>query len=224
MTDTLILLPILLFSVIIHEIAHGAMALRAGDPTAKLSGRLTLNPIPHIDLVGSIIVPLVSLLTAGQVFIAWAKPVPVNPLNFRRPRFDELLVAAAGPISNLILAALCGVIAAGLVLFAGVLGINGGLGEELLRFLVQMFYLGITLNIVLAVFNLIPVPPLDGSHVIGAFLPLEAAEAYARIGFWGVFIILFLMNVPAFYTAFMTIVALLRAPIMLFLRIVTQAI
>ena len=107
MLEQLYILPILLFSVVIHEISHGLMALRCGDPTAKNSGRITLNPIPHIDLVGSILVPLVSLMATGRIFIAWAKPVPVNPMNFRNPRRDDILVSVVGPISNLLVGLVC---------------------------------------------------------------------------------------------------------------------
>ena len=107
MLEELYILPVLLFSVVIHEISHGYMALRLGDSTAKEMGRLTLNPIPHIDPMGSVVVPLFSLLVAGQVFIAWAKPVPINPLNFPNYRRDDLLVAAVGPLSNIVLAFVC---------------------------------------------------------------------------------------------------------------------
>ena len=115
MLRELYILPILLFSVIIHEISHGYAALKLGDPTARDSGRLTLNPIPHIDLMGSIIIPLFSLLTVGQVLIAWAKPVPVNPMNFSDYKRDEVIVSAVGPLSNLALALLCSLITIGLL-------------------------------------------------------------------------------------------------------------
>ena len=108
MIEQLPVIPILIFSVIIHEVAHGWMALRLGDPTARDMGRLTLNPLPHIDLIGSVLVPLMSLAAAGHVFIAWAKPVPVNPMNFHNPRRDSVLVSAVGPVSNFLLALLCG--------------------------------------------------------------------------------------------------------------------
>ena len=104
--DSLYILPILLFSIVVHEVAHGWMALRLGDSTARDSGRLTLNPIPHIDPIGSIAIPLLSYLSAGSVFIAWAKPVPINPANFRNFRRDDILVSIIGPFSNLV----CGVL------------------------------------------------------------------------------------------------------------------
>jgi Zn-dependent protease len=207
MIDQLYILPILLFSVIIHEIAHGWVALKLGDPTAKMMGRLTLNPVPHIDLVGSIIVPLFSLLAAGSVFIAWAKPVPVDPRNFAHYRRDDMLVSVAGPVSNLVLALVCSIT---VILLAianrTVEGMNAPLADESMVFLLRMFYGGIYLNIMLAVFNLLPVPPLDGSHVLASLLPAKAAAVYARIGFAGIFLILFLMRVPVFSDAFQGII------------------
>jgi Zn-dependent protease len=213
MVEHLYIIPILLFSVIIHEIAHGWMALRLGDPTAKLMGRLTLNPIPHIDPIGSILVPLFSLLAAGQVFIAWAKPVPVNPANFVNYRRDDVMVSMVGPLSNILLALgctlffiLCGLLRA----WAGTA--ETGVVDGVLVFLCRMWYGGIVLNIMLAVFNLIPVPPLDGSHVLASLLPDELADRYTRVGFFGIFILLFLMRVPAVSTAFGTVVELLFVP------------
>ena len=203
MVDQLYILPILLFSVIIHEIAHGVMALRLGDPTARSMGRLTLNPISHIDPVGSILVPLFSLLVAGRVFIAWAKPVPVNPLNFSNYKRDDILVAVVGPLSNIALAFACtvAVILVGLV-GAPVAGLPFPMFAEGVAFLLKMFYGGVYLNIVLAVFNLIPVPPLDGSHVVASLLPDRLADQYRNIGFFGIFVVIFLMRVPLFSSMF----------------------
>ena len=213
MIDQLYILPILLFSVIIHEIAHGWVALKLGDPTAKMMGRLTLNPVPHIDLVGSIIVPLFSLFAAGSVFIAWAKPVPVDPRNFAHYRRDDMLVSVAGPVSNLVLALVCSIT---VILLAianrTVEGMNAPLADESMVFLLRMFYGGIYLNIMLAVFNLLPVPPLDGSHVLASLLPAKAGAVYARIGFAGIFLILFLMRVPVFSDAFQGIIRGLFIP------------
>jgi Zn-dependent protease len=213
MIGQLYILPILLFSVIIHEIAHGYMAMKLGDPTARMMGRLTLNPIPHIDLVGSIIVPLLSLLLAGQVFIAWAKPVPVNPMNFSNYKRDDILVSIVGPISNILLALGCSIAVIALGLFTHALpGTGSPFLEEGMTFLLKMFYGGIYLNIVLAVFNLIPVPPLDGSHVLASILPAELANQYRSIGFVGIFVILFLMRVPAFSSAFNSVIGGLFIP------------
>ncbi len=223
MIDQIYILPILLFSVIIHEIAHGWMALRLGDPTAKMMGRLTLNPIPHIDLVGSILVPLFSILAAGQVFIAWAKPVPVNGMNFKNYRRDDVLVSVVGPVSNLILAVACTVLFIASTYARAWIGAPDGSGlDQVLIFVCRMFYGGIILNIVLAVFNLIPVPPLDGSHVLAALLPDEAADRYQRIGFLGVFVVIFLMRVPLFNGIFSSIVAALFAPLRALITLVFQ--
>lgn len=203
MTDYLPLLPILLFSVVVHELAHGWMALRLGDPTARDAGRLTLNPLPHIDPIGSVLIPLLSLATAGRVFIAWAKPVPVNPGYFTRVRRDEAFVSAMGPVSNILLAGCCSVAVILLGLLTRSLDVQeGSAGYALLLFLYKMFYGGAYLNIVLAIFNLLPIPPLDGSHLMAAVLPPRIAEGYRRIGFFGVFVLIFLLSVPAVGAAF----------------------
>jgi Zn-dependent protease len=199
MTAHLSIIPILLFSVIIHEMAHGWVALRLGDPTARDSGRLTLNPIPHIDIIGSIIVPVLSLLSAGRIFIAWAKPVPVNPYNFSDFRRGDLMVSIVGPLSNLALALGCSILVIVLTL-AGppIARLDLRLLTELWKFLMQMFLGGVYLNVGLAVFNLIPIPPLDGSHVLASLLPDDLANSYRRIGFVGIFLLILLLRVPAF--------------------------
>jgi Zn-dependent protease len=197
MIDGLIILPIVIVSVIVHEIAHGWMAMRLGDTTAKDLGRLTLNPIPHIDLIGSIVVPLLSLAASGHVFIAWAKPVPVNPFNFRNPRRDSVLVSIVGPASNIVLAFICTlVVVVAAVLARAADGSASPLAGDILEFVVRMFYGGMAVNVALAVFNMLPIPPLDGSHVLAAALPPEAARQYMRVGFLGVILLLFLMRVP----------------------------
>jgi Zn-dependent protease len=210
--STLTILPILLFSVVVHELAHGWMALRLGDTTARDLGRLTLNPIPHIDPVGSIIVPLVSLLMAGRVFLAWAKPVPVNPANFSRPRRDDILVALVGPVSNFALALFSTAMFILLANAARALPPGGGAADEALKFLLQMFYGGIVLNIVLGLFNLIPVPPLDGSHVVASLLPEAAGRTFRRIGFGGAFALILAMQYGPVLGAFYDIVGVLKYP------------
>jgi Zn-dependent protease len=174
---------VLLFSVIVHEVAHGYVALLNGDPTARMLGRITLNPIPHIDPVGTILLPLL-LYIANLPIIGMAKPVPVNPLNYRNYRWGEFAVSAAGPMSNLILAGVFAVILR--------LGLaNPGL--------MQLAYFGVSINILLALFNLIPIPPLDGSHILAIFLPRELARLYAYLQPVGFILILIL-----FYTGVMT--------------------
>lgn len=213
MAEHLSIIPILLFSVIIHEMSHGWMALRLGDPTARDMGRLTLNPIPHIDIVGSIIVPLLSFFSAGRVFIAWAKPVPVNPYNFSDMRRDDLLVSVVGPLSNLVMALACTI----MVMLLGVAapfvaGADTRILTELWTFFMQMFLGGVYLNVGLAVFNLIPIPPLDGSHVLASLLPEDMADGYRRVGFLGILLILFLLRVPAFNAAFGYVLGAVFAP------------
>ncbi len=212
MLRELYILPILLFSVIIHEISHGYAALKLGDPTARDSGRLTLNPIPHIDIVGSIIVPLFSLLTVGQVMIAWAKPVPVNPMNFSDYNRGEIIVSAAGPLSNLIMALACAVITIALLQVQPIIG-DAAASSPFFVFLVKMFYGGIYLNVMLGVFNLVPIPPLDGSHVLESFLPETAAATYSRLGFMGIFVIIILMQIPSFLAVFNSVINFFYAPL-----------
>jgi Zn-dependent protease len=142
--DMSLMAVVLLFSVIVHEVAHGYVAWLNGDPTARLAGRITLNPIPHIDPIGTILLPLLLLVTKAGIIFGWAKPVPVNPSYFRNIRWGEVTCSFAGPASNLILAAL----------FAYLLRLNlGGAG------LIQLAYYGCIINIFLALFNLIPIPP-----------------------------------------------------------------
>jgi len=174
-------LAVLLGSVIIHEVAHGAMALRLGDDTAKLAGRLTLNPIKHLDVVGSFLFPLFLYFAKFPFILGWAKPVPYNPTRlYRDLRYGPLKVALAGPASNILVALIVGTILR--------LG-SGFFSQEVVNLIGFIVFL----NILLAIFNLIPIPPLDGSKIIAAFLPPGAALAFERIGFLGIFIILFLL-------------------------------
>ncbi len=211
MFDAVSILPILLFSVVIHELAHGCVALWLGDPTARDQGRLTLNPIPHIDPIGSVIIPLFSLLSAGQVFIAWAKPVPVNAAYFSRVRRDDILVSIAGPASNLVMALVCA------LLVIGVANLPAGTPQSLhdrgLRFLMKMFSGGISLNVLLAVFNMIPIPPLDGSHVVASLLPPAASLTYRRVGFYGIFLIMLLLQWGPFARMLSAVIDFLTGPI-----------
>jgi Zn-dependent protease len=174
---------VLLFSIIVHEVSHGYVALLNGDPTARIMGRITLNPGPHIDPVGSILIPGILLLTHAGLLFGWAKPVPVNPLNYRNYRWGEITVSAAGPLSNLALA----------VVFAFLLRLDlGNVG------VLKMAYFGVTINIFLALFNLIPIPPLDGSHILAILLPPELKRWYHHLDQVGFILILIL-----FYTGVM---------------------
>jgi Zn-dependent protease len=217
--DSLYILPILLFSIVVHEVAHGWLALRLGDSTARDFGRLTLNPIPHIDPIGSIAIPLLSYITAGSVFIAWAKPVPINPANFRNFRRDDILVALIGPLSNLLVAFCCAVLYVLSGRFFGPLQlVDGAVQRDMATFLIQMFAAGITLNIFLAVFNLIPVPPLDGSHVLSSLLPPELGERFRQIGFFGILLVILLMRLDPVRNFILTVVMTVRIPYEMFIN------
>ena len=176
--EQLIMLLVLFFSVIIHEIAHGYIALLNGDPTAKLYGRLTLNPLPHIDPVGTILVPALLFLSHSGILFGWAKPVPVNPMNFRNFRTGELSVSAAGPLSNFFLA----------FVFAQ---LSRWAGNNQGFFL--LCYAGVYINLILMLFNLIPIPPLDGSKVIMPLLPRAMQQLYAQLEPVGFILILILL-------------------------------
>ena len=179
----LLMIPMLLFAVIAHEVAHGYVAWRCGDPTAKLAGRLTLNPLPHIDLFGTIVFPLVLLLTNAPFLIGWAKPVPVNPYNFRNPSRDHLWVSLAGVSTNMLLAVACTIL---LGIIARLSGSTGGALGLMLQY-------GIVINVILAVFNILPIPPLDGSWVLYHLLPGNLAESYRRLFPYGFIILIVLL-------------------------------
>ncbi|MBJ94491.1 MAG: site-2 protease family protein [Rickettsiales bacterium] len=161
--------PVFLFSLVFHEYAHALAAHRLGDSTAAWSGRLTMNPSVHIDPIGSIAMPMVGMLMGGFIF-GWAKPVPFNPRNLRNAPRDTMLIALAGPVSNLILLIVC--VAATRALVLSGMATGGGLAE----ILVQMLVWGIYINALLAVFNMIPLPPLDGSKVLAYFLDSGTAS------------------------------------------------
>ena len=181
----LIKLPILLFSVILHECAHGWMAEKRGDNTARIMGRLTLNPLPHIDLVGTIILPLLGLISGGIIF-GWAKPVPVDPYRLNNPERDLVYVSLAGPGSNILLA----ITASLLLMVFRVLGFTSGImGFSLEYFLNYVMFI----NILLSVFNMFPIPPLDGSKVLMNFLPPKLAYEYRKIERHGFLILMILM-------------------------------
>jgi len=171
-------------SVVVHEVSHGYAALALGDPTAKYQGRLTLNPIPHLDMVGSIFVPLIGYFLGGFI-IGWAKPVPFNPYNLRSAKWGEAIVAIAGPLSNIALAVIFGLI----IRFASDFGFLSQSFLSLASFVVLI-------NIILAIFNLIPIPPLDGSKILFTFLPYRwqhLRQSLERYGLILVFVFIFLL-------------------------------
>lgn len=183
-------LPILI-AITFHEVAHGFVANKLGDPTAKFSGRLTLNPIVHIDPVGTILMPvLLFVFTNGQFVFGYAKPVPINPMNFRDPKKDMAVSAAAGPATNILLAIVSQLILKIILLF-GVQ--SAGVGSAVLVPLAMMLEYSILINIVLAVINLIPIPPLDGGRVLIGFLPHKHAVSYSRIEPYGFIIVIILL-------------------------------
>jgi Zn-dependent protease len=180
--DFIFIIIILIMSVVIHEVSHGYAALGLGDPTAKYQGRLTLNPISHLDPIGSFLAPLLGYF-AGGFIIGWAKPVPFNPYNLRNQRWGEAMVAIAGPLSNISLAIVFGLV----IRFAG-----GVLGQAFLN----LAGFVVLINITLAIFNLIPIPPLDGSKILFALLPYKwqgLRESFEKYGLILVFIFIFFL-------------------------------
>jgi Zn-dependent protease len=170
----LIWFAIFLLSLTVHECAHAFAAEKSGDPTGRYLGRITLNPIPHIDILGTVIFPLIAF-TSGAMMFGWAKPVPFNPMNLRDRRWGEIVIALAGPFSNILLVILFMIITK--LVITDPMMLLGNDNDPV----AMVLNTGIQLNIVLAVFNLIPIPPLDGHHVLRNLLPDSLAEAYAQI-------------------------------------------
>ncbi len=176
---TPVTLAILLFSVIIHEVSHGLVAEKLGDPTARRQGRITLNPIPHIDLVGSIILPAMAILLHFPL-LGWAKPVPIDIRQFRDPMRDFAITALAGPVSNL----------AQVMVYTVIFHVSMSLGWAFVAFI---GWWGIYINLLLAIFNLLPIPPLDGSRLIAAAMPRDMGWQFLSIGRYGFMILMFLI-------------------------------
>jgi len=192
-----------LFAITLHEVAHGWVANKLGDGTARMLGRLSLNPIKHIDPVGTILVPLVLLITAtlagvSPFLFGWAKPVPVNSRNFKKPRQNMAIVAVAGPIANIIMA----------ILWVGFLYVMLLFVEDspLRSGLVQMASAGVFINILLFAFNLIPIPPLDGGRVLSGFVPASVSDMLDKIEPYGFFIVIGLVYMGLFQPILMPII------------------
>jgi len=191
----LMLFIILIFSVILHECAHGLVAERCGDPTARQAGRITLNPIPHLDPIGSIFLPgimiLMNLVTGSGFIFGWAKPVPINPYNLNNPKRDMMWIGLSGPATNFAVALF-------LALVFRLLAISASLGATIL------FY-GVAINLILGFFNLIPIPPLDGSRILSGLLPEKYAYKLSRIEPFG-FMILIILFISGIFSFIFTLV------------------
>ena len=215
LVEFLLVLPVLIISMVAHEYAHGYAALRQGDGTAKALGRLTMNPLKHIDPWMSVLLPAMLWFGSGGRFLfGGAKPVPVNPRNYRQYRRGDIIVSLAGIATNLVLVVVFWVLAAGV----GVVGAGVGVGRGAFVVLQGVMYWGIWFNLLLANFNLIPIPPLDGSHVLYHLLPAEIALRYRQLSRYGILIImvmifffrpaLFLLLLPAILTLRLAMVAI----------------
>ncbi|MBN1383492.1 MAG: site-2 protease family protein [Elusimicrobia bacterium] len=185
--DFILAIPLLFFAVVVHEYSHGWIAYLNGDDTAKMAGRLTLNPIPHVDFVGTIIIPLLLIITRAPILIGWAKPVPINPYRLNDPVRDMAKVGMAGPASNFALAILSALI----IWLFKISGADPYSAAN--NLIIKLLYINVTINLVLGVFNLIPIPPLDGSRIVSALLPPDIAYKYNQLERYGFFIIILLL-------------------------------
>lgn len=186
----ILILVILIFSAIFHEIAHGSVADRFGDPTARLAGRLTLNPKKHIDPFMSILLPLMLILSGSPVIFGAAKPVPIDPFNLKEGRKDVALVAISGPLTNILIAVL------GSFILKAIPIVGAFLYSDLSSILYSLLSTIVQINLLLAIFNLLPIPPLDGSKVFALILPERQAAVFLSLGSIGFFIIFFLLLFP----------------------------
>jgi len=202
-TMLIFMIPALLFAVIVHEIAHGLVAYKLGDNTAKVMGRLTFNPIPHIDPVGSLILPAILILFKSPILFGWAKPVPINPMNFKKLGYKKgmAITAAAGPAVNLLFAFVFGVLyqffssEGFLTAAASFLGI--GLVKSIILPLLIFFKYSVMINIILALFNILPIPPLDGGRVLMSLLPYNLERKLEPLEQYGFIIIVVLLFIGA---------------------------
>ena len=197
--ELLSVLPVLIFSIVAHEVAHAWVALKEGDDTAQSLGRITLNPASHLDPIGSFLVPMVLFFMPGSLIFGWAKPVPINPRKFRDFRGGDIRVSLAGIVSNLILVVIFTLSVVVFIRLQSILPV----GESTFGFLIRTARFGVFINLILAIFNLVPIPPLDGSHVLYHFLPRAWRAGYQQAGRYG---ILVLMGLVFFYPPFFNII------------------
>lgn len=188
--------PLMLFSLSFHEAAHAWTSNKFGDPTARLLGRITLNPLPHIDIIGTFILPVIAIFSGWPLF-GWGKPVPVDPRNLKSPREDHLWIALAGPVSNMILAVLLAGLAHGVFMLDGHSLLQGATPDSFLITVISytriVCQLGVQLNLALAIFNLLPIFPLDGGGIVRGLLPTKWVDGYDRFSQYGMWIILALL-------------------------------
>lgn len=183
----------ILIAIILHEVSHGFIAYKLGDPTAKMLGRLTLNPIAHIDMFGTIIMPLLLFVfTNGQFVFGYAKPVPINPYNFKNPKRDMAISAAGGPATNILLAILSVLLIKYAVIPASAF-VSDDVVTKVIKPLIMMLTASVTINVILASFNLIPIPPLDGGRVLMGLLSHRQANALGKLEPFGMIIVLILV-------------------------------
>ncbi len=211
MTETLlyaaILVPCLIIAIVFHEVAHGLAALKLGDPTAREQRRLSLNPLRHVDPVGTLLVPGALALMGGPVF-GWAKPVPVNALRLDNPRYGMMAVAAAGPATNLLLALV------GAVLLGALAGLGVGQGTMAAGIAGTMLTTFILINIFLALFNLLPIPPFDGSHIVGGLLPRSMAAQWQKLQQIGMLLLVVLIAATWAFPQFTLVEHTVLPPVM----------